>query len=133
VSVQIPPEPSFAWLLRQDDLDRLPRAYDDDPTGEPITASVVAPDEEEPLNLGPRRTNVVDMTGQPARPHPASNAWPDNAVTVSYAELRKLVALHLDLARQAMPNTSPWAWIKHRAQAMRDGEAPLLLSEVLDQ
>lgn len=68
----------------------------------------------------------------PTRPHPAANAWPDDAVTVSYAELRRLVALHLDLARQGMPADRPWEWISQRAGAVRDGEAPLLLSEVME-
>jgi hypothetical protein len=68
----------------------------------------------------------------PHRPHPAANAWPDDAVTLTYAELRRLVALHLDLARNQMPNTQPWGWVKERARAMRDGETPLLLSEVME-
>lgn len=66
------------------------------------------------------------------RPLLAANAWPDDALTLTYAELRRLVALHLDLARQGMPNTSPWAWVAERARAVRDGEVPLLVAEVLD-
>jgi hypothetical protein len=30
-----------------------------------------------------------------------------------------------------MPHDRPWVWMKLRAQAVADGEAPLLLSEVL--
>jgi hypothetical protein len=65
------------------------------------------------------------------RPAPGANAWPDDAVLLTYGELRALVALHLDLARECMPNTQPWGWVKDRARAMRDGETPLLLAEVL--
>lgn len=66
------------------------------------------------------------------RPIPAANAWPDDAVLVTYAELRRLVALHLEVCRQSMPREKPWEWLTLRAGAVRDGEAPLLLSEVLD-
>lgn len=66
------------------------------------------------------------------RPHPAANAWPDDAVTVTYAELRRLIALHLELAARSMPGAEPWAWMKLRAGAVRDGEVPLLLSEVME-
>lgn len=66
------------------------------------------------------------------RPVPAANAWPDDAVLLTYAELRALVSLHLDLCRETMPGVAPWDWIKDRARAMRDGETPLLLSEVME-
>lgn len=70
--------------------------------------------------------------GQPPyRPHPAANAWPDDAVTVTYAELRRLVALHLDLCAQIAPKDRPWEWLRFRAAAIRDGEAPLLLVDVM--
>jgi hypothetical protein len=74
----------------------------------------------------------IRLTDPPERPHPAANAWPDDAVTVTYGELRRLVALHLDLAWQGMPNAEPWLWIRHRAKAMRDGESPLLIAEVME-
>lgn len=67
------------------------------------------------------------------RPHPAANAWPDDAVLLTYAELRRLVAFHLDQAWQGMPNRDPWLWVRRRAAAMRDGETPLLLAEVMDR
>jgi hypothetical protein len=71
--------------------------------------------------------------GNVHRPHPAANAWPDDAVTVTYAELRRLVALHLELCSATMPRDKPWDWMRMRAGAVRDGEAPLLLSEVMDR
>jgi hypothetical protein len=69
----------------------------------------------------------------PLRPVPATNAWPDDAVLLTYAELRGLVSLHLDLVRECMPRTEPWGWVEARARAMRDGETPLLLSEVMER
>lgn len=74
------------------------------------------------------RTEPADVH----RPVPAANVWPDDAVLVTYSELRRLVALHLDLARQGMPADRPWRWIAARADAVRDGEAPLLIAEVLE-
>lgn len=65
------------------------------------------------------------------RPVPSANAWPDDAVLVTYGELRRLVALHLDLARQGMPRDRPWDWVAMRAEAVGSGEVPLLLSEIL--
>lgn len=77
--------------------------------------------------------HIMPIPPHPApRPHPAANAWPDDAVTVTYGELRRLVALHLDLTWQGMPHTEPWAWVRARAGAIRDGEAPLLLAEVME-
>jgi hypothetical protein len=72
-------------------------------------------------------------TASPYRPHPPVNAWPDDALTVTYAELRALVAHHLELAAQMAPRDRPWAWLDARALAVRDGEAPLLISDVLDR
>jgi hypothetical protein len=98
----------------------------------------------------PRPEPVTDCPGPPAcgldaphrhldlppaiavRPHPAANAWPDDAVTVTYAELRRLVALHLELCASTMPKDSPWDWMRMRARALRDGETPLLLAEVME-
>jgi hypothetical protein len=67
------------------------------------------------------------------RPLPGANAWPDAAVLLTYAELRQLVALHLELCSSTMPADRPWEWMRLRAGAIRDGEAPLLLSEVMDR
>lgn len=68
----------------------------------------------------------------PHRPVPAANAWPDDAVLLTYSEVRRLVALHLDVCRQSMPRDKPWEWMALRATALREGEVPLLLVEVLD-
>jgi hypothetical protein len=65
-----------------------------------------------------QRTPAVD--DDPYRPHPDS--WPDDAVLLRYRELRALVALHLD--RYCEPGSG---------RAMRDGDVPLRLAEVLDQ
>jgi hypothetical protein len=54
----------------------------------------------------------------PRRPHP--DAWPDDAVLLRYAELRRLVALHLE----RYTNTRV-------ARAMLEGDVPLRLAEVL--
>jgi hypothetical protein len=75
----------------------------------------------------------VDPAEHPARPMPGANAWPDDAVLLTYPEVRRLVALHLDVCRQSMPRERPWEWVTLRANAVRDGEVPLLLAEVLDR
>jgi hypothetical protein len=93
-------------------------------------------DDEEPARpgLAPDPT-IDDPTVIPLRhrQHPTPDAWPDNAITVTYRELRRLVHLHLTVAVAGMPREKPWEWIKARARAVDDGEAPLLLSEVLDR
>lgn len=81
--------------------------------------------------VGPSAPSGVSSANAP-RPHPAANAWPDDHVTVSYAELRRLVALHLELCSATMPRDAPWDWMRMRAGSVRDGETPLLLSEVMD-
>lgn len=65
------------------------------------------------------------LADDPRRPHLAH--FPDDAVVLTYRELRRLVALHLDHA-----DTSP-ALPATLARAMRDDGAPLRLAEVLDQ
>jgi hypothetical protein len=65
------------------------------------------------------------------RPQPAANAWPDDSILLTYGELRRLVALHLTLCASTMPHDRPWDWMRMRAAAVADGEAPLLLSEIL--
>lgn len=150
---------AFAWLLTQDDLDHLPQVYRDPP----VTAAAVPPDEEDPpppaephltrphepieVHVGGAATVTCDgrellveyeaaraattQTGDPQdmpdladdarRPRP--DWYPDDGVTLSYRELRQLLALHL--ARCAAD--------PDLARAMRDGESPLHLVEVLDQ
>lgn len=67
----------------------------------------------------------------PYRPD-AGGVWPDSHLTLSYGELRALIALHLDLCWQGMPGAEPWAYVRARSAAMRDGETPLLVGEVLE-
>lgn len=67
----------------------------------------------------------------PVRPVPGANAWPDDAILLTYGELRRLIAVHLTLCASTAPRDRPWVWMKARARAVQDGEAPLLLSEVL--
>jgi hypothetical protein len=143
-------EPSgvAAWVIRPADLDRLgvlttaPRV---------LTADGRDPDEPELPAPGCAHDDTVDGPASPpsgpqsnelpplhrldplGRYRPDSDGcWPEDAVTLTYTELRRLVALHLDLARQGMPNTNPWGWVKQRARATLDGEIPILVSEVLD-
>jgi hypothetical protein len=66
----------------------------------------------EPIDLRP-------VEEDPRRPHP--DAWPDDAVLLTYGELRRLVALHLD--RYHADDGA--------ARAMLDGDVPLRVSEVL--
>jgi hypothetical protein len=61
-----------------------------------------------------------DLAQDPRRPR--LDMWPDDAVTLTYPELRRLVALHLD--RYCEPGSG---------RAMREGDVPLRLSEVLDR
>lgn len=99
------------WIIRAEDLDRLP-----------VLSAL--PPEDRP-------------TSPPSDPlaayRPADGGvWPEEHITLSWAELRRLVALHLEVCRQAMPRERPWDFMAMRATAMRDGEVPLLLSEVMD-
>jgi hypothetical protein len=69
----------------------------------------------------PDGTTVPGGLGtDPRRPRP--DWYPDDAVTLTYPELRALVALHLD--RYCEPGSG---------RAMRDGDVPLRLAEVLDR
>jgi hypothetical protein len=113
------------WWRRREPERPLP-GLSDSPAGRPpppVRPSIIPPEE---------LSRVRPWDGDAHRPVPAANAWPDDAVLLTYAELRRLVAQHLDMAWQGMPNVEPWLWVRHRAKAMRDGESPLLLSEVMD-
>lgn len=108
------------------------------PRGEPerpLPGTAPDPTVDEPCRVpgcripAPHRHARVDDAH---RPVPGANAWPDDALLITYAELRRLVALHLDLAAQTMPRDRPWTWLDKRARAVSDGEAPLLISEVLE-
>lgn len=102
------------WILRPEDLDRLP------------TLTTAAPTEEE------EAASATSALLAAYRPD-AGGAWPEDRVTVSYAELRRLIALHLSTCAQTMPRERPWHFMALRARAMLDGEVPLLLSEVMDK
>lgn len=60
------------------------------------------------------------VDADPRRPH--LDSWPDDAVLLRYRELRDLVALHLDRYAEG-----------DAARAMREGDVPLRLAEVLDR
>jgi hypothetical protein len=66
----------------------------------------------------PGETVRAPIEEDPRRPH--SDSWPDDAVLLRYAELRRLVSLHLGRYGDA-----------RSARAMLDGDVPLRLSEVL--
>lgn len=106
-------EPPAAWILRPEDLDRLP------------TLRQMPTEEEEAASA----TSALLAAYRPD----AGGAWPEDRVTVSYAELRRLIALHLSTCAQTMPRERPWHFMALRARAMLDGEVPLLLSEVMDK
>jgi hypothetical protein len=59
--------------------------------------------------VGPSTPSGVSSAHRPA---PAANAWPDDAVLLTYGELRRLVALHLTLCASTMPHDRPWGWMK---------------------
>lgn len=104
------------WRRREPEWP-LPGLAPDPSLGEPADPAV-----------GPSTPSGVSSAHRPA---PAANAWPDDAVLLTYGELRRLIALHLTLCASTMPHDRPWGWMKARARAVEDGEAPLLLSEVL--
>jgi hypothetical protein len=68
----------------------------------------------EPIDLRP-------LEEDPRRP--SLDAWPDDAVLLTYAELRRLVSLHLERY-----NADEGA-----ARAVLEGDVPLRVSEVLDR
>lgn len=109
-SVLLDPSGVAGWVLRPGDLDRLPVL-----STEPRTA----PAERSSDPLDAYRT-------------PDGQVGPDTHVTLSYRELRALVALHLMTCAQTMPRERGWVYAESRARAMSDGEVPLLLREVLD-
>lgn len=105
-------------------LDAL-RAWHEQQRADPVAPVVeLYRDDEEQARPGLAPDPTLDealagpVDDDPRRPHPDS--WPDDAVLLRYRELRDLVALHLD--RYADART---------ARAMRDGDVPLRLAEVL--
>ncbi len=109
------PRPA-AWLLTPDALDRLP---------------TLSADPRYPM-LSPGEGREPAQADADGRYRPSGDSWPEDGITLTYGELRRLIALHLDQAWQGMPHHQPWGWVRARATAMRDGETPLLLSEVLE-
>lgn len=105
--------PHGGWIITPLDLDRLPRLRQLPPGADRPTSPPSDP-------LAAYRPD-------------SGGAWPEDQLTLSWGELRRLVALHLEVCTRSMPRDRPWEFMALRATAMRDGEAPLLVSEVLDQ
>lgn len=69
---------------------------------------------------------------QERRWRPTGGTWPEDGITLTYGELRRLIALHLAQCAHMMPRDKPWVWAENQAKAMSDGETPLRLREVLE-
>lgn len=111
---------------------RLAVVYDPAVAAEAILADHERehPDLDEPAEADTspqldRPTRVAGIDGDPRRP--SRDHYDEVGVTLSWRELRNLVALHLDHA-----DTSP-ARPHLLARAMREDGAPLRLAEVLDR
>lgn len=63
---------------------------------------------------------------------PDGGTWPQEGITLTYGELRRLIALHLAQCAATMPRDRPWLFAEAAAKAMADGETPLRLREVLE-
>jgi hypothetical protein len=85
------------WRRREPEWP-LPGLAPDPSLGEPADPAV-----------GPSTPSGVSSAHRPA---PAANAWPDDAVLLTYGELRRLIALHLTLCASTMPHDRPWGWMK---------------------
>jgi hypothetical protein len=128
-------EPSgvAAWVLRPVDLDRL-GVLTAEPYQRPLTVDGRDPDELELPTPGAAPDPTVDAPSDPLaayRPDP-QGVWPDTHLTLSYGELRRLIALHLAQLAATMPRDRPWLYADARAKAMADGETPLRLREVME-
>lgn len=123
-SVLLDPSGIAAWVLRPGDLDRLPVLSTEPPPEPPQRSRVARALRDDPPN--------AQLLSSPHRPHPEADSWPDDAVLITYSELRRLIALHLETCGRTMPSAEPWRFVQMRAAGMRDGEVPLLLSEVLE-
>jgi hypothetical protein len=112
------------WLVTPADLDRL-RLLTTEP-GDPDTHAGLAHDP------------TVDGPVQPPRDPldayrtPDGQVGPDTHVTLSYRELRALIALHLSSVAVTMPRARGWLYLEQAARAMSEGEMPLRLREVLE-
>jgi hypothetical protein len=117
-----------AWVLRPDDLDALPVLTE---------VPSVAPLAREPIDA---RTlgRLADLPREPdelpqeRRYRPSEGIWPEDGITLTYGELRRLIALHLAQLAATMPRHQPWLAAEAAAKAMGDGETPLRLREVLE-
>lgn len=120
-----------AWVLRPEDLDRLgvlttaPRVR---------TADGRDPDELEWPTPGCAPERTGSRSSDPLDPYrtPDGQVGPDTHVTLSYRELRRLIALHLAQVAATMPRERGWLYAEASARSMSDGEMPLRLREVLE-
>ncbi len=117
-----------AWVLRPDDLDALPVLTE--------VPTALTPDQ-----IRMARHLPGTLTGTPHEPgelpqerrwRPDGGTWPEEGVTLSYGELRRLIALHLAQCAHMMPRHQPWVYAENQAKAMADGETPLRLREVIE-
>ncbi len=69
----------------------------------------------------PHAPTLRPIEEDPHRPHPSVAGWPDDAVLLTYRELRRLVSLHLE---RYLDDPAP-------ARAMLEADVPLRLGEVL--
>jgi hypothetical protein len=109
------------FVLRPTDLDALPvltEVPDTRPGWQPPT-----------LAEGPREPHEQP---QERRHRPDGGIWPEDGITLTYGELRRLVALHLAQCAHMLPRHQPWVYAENQAKAMADGETPLRLSEVIE-
>lgn len=123
------PVGTAGWLLTPDDLDHLATfsketTKEEQMRGDPIDARTLG--------------RLADLPRQPAespadgRYRPDGDSFPEDGITLSYGELRRLIALHLSQLAHTMPRHEPWLWAEGAARAMAEGETPLRLREVLE-
>lgn len=72
-----------------------------------------------------------DLNAMAPALRPDEGVWPDGGITLTWHELRLLIALHLDQLGYTLGRVAPWDDARRTAQAMRDGETPLRVSEVV--
>ena len=109
-----------AFVLRRTDLDHLP-VLTELPDVTPAGRDPYAEEARQPPELPADR-----------RYRPGGGSWPEDGITLTYGELRRLIALHLAQLAHTMPRARPWEYADYQAQAMQDGETPLRLREVLE-
>lgn len=103
-----------------------------DGKGRPLTIEDVREEREgdapvEPVIRAevPPTADLPELPADPRRPRP--DWYPEDAVTLTYRELRQLLALHVAAVADSIQSAAG------QARAMRDGETPLRLAEVLDR